>query len=176
MRRRTRVGILSGFLTVLASTALPCSCPPLAPGATHAAPFLDVAPGSDLVVVAEVLRYSGKRHTSARIPEAMDVAVRQVFKGAERRSTLRLRGDTGVLCRPYVTKFAPGTVWVFALHRAPEKRGEYALSACGEHWLRVTDDRVRGYIHSDPSQTGPEVEVALSDLRSLLGGETSQER
>jgi len=176
MRGGTRVGILAGVLSVLGSTAIPCTCVPSPPGATHAPPFLTVAPGAQLVVVAEVLRYAGKRHTSGRIPEAMDVAVREVLKGAEARATLRIRGDNGILCRPYVSKFPPGTTWVFALHQAPEKRSEYALSACGEYWLRLEDDRVRGYIHRDPQQTGPEIEMGLAELRSSLGGGAAQGR
>jgi hypothetical protein len=38
-----------------------------------------------------------------------------VLKGAEKRQTIAVRGDTGALCRPYVSLFPPGTRWVLAL-------------------------------------------------------------
>jgi hypothetical protein len=154
-----------------APAAHACMCVPWPPGATHAAPFLTVARDSELVVVAEVVRHVGKRHTKRKIHEAMRVTVLEVLRGTEECTTLTIRGDNGVLCRPYVSRFPPGTKWVLALSPAHEKRGDYSISSCGEYWLPLADDAVRGHIHPDPLQRSPDVEMPLGDLRSLIKGQ-----
>lgn len=172
-----RTVVLVAAISSLAAPRMPCMCVSWPPGATHPAPFLSVAPGADLVLVGEVLRHVAKRHTKRRIPEAMEAAVREVLAGTDRRPTIRVRGDNGVLCRPYVTKFPIGATWIPAVHEAPEKRGEYAISGCGEYWLAMEGDRVRGYIHPDPNQTAREVEMGLAELKGSLsaaGGRGAQ--
>jgi hypothetical protein len=151
-----------------APTAHACMCVPWPLGATHAASFLTVARDAELVVVAEVVRHVGKRHTKRKIHEAMRVTVLEVLQGTAERTTLTVRGDNGVLCRPYVSRFPPGTKWVLALSPAHEKRGDYSISSCGEYWLPLADDVVRGHIHPDPLQRSPEVEMPLGDLRRLI--------
>jgi hypothetical protein len=166
--------VLLAFLSAVALPlpALACSCAPWPPGATHRTPFLAVVRPGDFVVVATVLRHVGRRHTRERIPEAMEVAVQEVLSGKDGRRVLRVRGDNGVLCRPYVTEFPPGTSWVIALHSAEEKRGEYAISNCAEYWLQVQADQVRGYISPDAGPRSAVEQMQLRDFAALLRGKT----
>lgn len=167
-RASALVAAIFGLAGTMVGSASACTCLPLPPGATHGAPFVAAADSADLVVRVQVVDHVGRRHTKRRIPEAMRVSVLDVYRGKETRRTLRVRGDTGVLCRPYVVDFPRGTEWVLALSRAPEKHGEYALFSCNENWLLIDGDVVRGYIHPDPAQTNPVVEIPVEGLRSLL--------
>ena len=161
-------GTVFGLVGAMVGSATACTCVPLPPGATHGAPFVTAASSADLIVRVQVVDHVGRRHTKRRIPEAMRVAVLDVYRGTETRRTLRVRGDTGALCRPYVVDFPRGTEWVLALSRASEKHGEYALFSCNENWLPIDGDVVRGYIHPDPAQTNPVVEIPIKRLRSWL--------
>lgn len=148
-------------LTLLATllapgVALACSC-------MWAGPFAKVALGTDLVVLAEVRSYH--RHS-------MDVAVVEVLKGGEDRREIRVWGDSGALCRPYVTAFPRGTRWIFALKREPGTR-DYIISVCGEYWLEVRGDQAVGRItvaeHGGIKESAPLVDM-LAWIRS--GGAT----
>lgn len=149
--------ILALLVTLLApGVALACSC-------MWSGPFTKMALGTDLVVVAEVRSYY--RH-------GMDVAVIDVLKGGEDRSVIRVWGDTGALCRPYVAAFPRGTRWIFALKREPGTR-DYIISVCGEYWLEVRGDQAVGRIkvaeHGGIKESAPLADM-LAWIRS--GGAT----
>jgi hypothetical protein len=162
---RQIMGLTLALLLFGPRLASACTCSPWPPGATHQAPFLSVVEPTSLVVVAQVRSYAGKRHTARRIPEAMVVEVSEVLKGAIGAKRIRVRGDNGRLCRPYVTTFPVGSSWVLHLSPAPERTGEYMISACGEHWLPIAGGSVSGHILPDPRQTAPEITISLSELR-----------
>ena len=148
-------------LTLLATllapgVALACSC-------MWAGPFTKVALGTDLVVLADVQAYY--RH-------GMDVTVLDVLKGTEDRPVIRVWGDTGALCRPYVTAFLRGTRWILALKREPGTR-DYIISVCGDYWLEVRGDQAVGRItvaeHGKIKESAPLADM-LAWIRS--GGAT----
>lgn len=138
------------LLTILAvpSPAMACTC-------HWGGPFAKVALGQELVVYGEVLDYY--RHS-------MEVKVLEVLKGKEDRGTIRIWGDNGALCRPYVTSFPIGTRWIFAVSSFPKDMGEdqppsfwdrflsrsskrdYAISVCGDFWVAVRGERAVGRI------------------------------
>jgi len=149
--------LLALLVTLLApGVALACSC-------MWSGPFTKVALGTELVVLAEVRSYY--RHS-------MDVAIIEVLKGGEDRREIRVWGDSGALCRPYVTAFPRGTRWIFALKREPGTR-DYIISVCGEYWLEVRGDQAVGRItvaeHGGIKESAPLVDV-LAWIRS--GGAT----
>lgn len=123
-------------MTLLAGLAAPgvalaCRC-------LWAGPFTKVALGTDLVVLAEVRSYDRN---------SMEVAVIEILKGKEERRALRIWGDNGALCRPYVTLFPRGTRWIFALEREREPRSrDYAISGCGAFWLEVRGNQAMGSV------------------------------
>jgi hypothetical protein len=127
-----RPAVLALLLAVLAPTAaLACTC-------AWVGPFTKMALKADLVVLAEVRGY--ERH-------GMDVRVLEVLKGAVDRRVIRVWGDTGALCRPYVKAFPVGTRWILAVHRSRTPgEGGYAIRFCGEHWLQVRADQAVGRI------------------------------
>jgi len=149
--------LLALLVTLLApGVALACSC-------MWSGPFTKVALGTELVVLAEVRSYY--RHS-------MDVTVIEILKGGEDRREIRVWGDSGALCRPYVTAFPRGTRWIFALKREPGTR-DYIISVCGEFWLEVRGDQAVGRIavaeHGGIKESAPLVDM-LAWIRS--GGAT----
>jgi len=116
-------------------------------------PFLTVALQAPLVihgrVLAHVLDDAGK-------PEAMEVEVLEVWRGAWHAPTIRLWGGRGWLCRPEIDRFRVGTEWVLAVDDPESKPGatpDHALSMCGEYWLEVVGEKARGNICDDEDMT-----------------------
>jgi len=157
MTRRSLLALLVALL--VPGVVLACSC-------VWAGPFTKVALRADLVVLGEVRSYN--RH-------GMDVAVLEVLRGKEERPVIRVWGDTGALCRPYVAGFPRGTRWIFAVQRSrgPEAAGDYAISVCGEYWLEARGDQAVGRIavaeHGQVRESAPLADM-LAWVRS--GGAT----
>jgi hypothetical protein len=98
----------------------------------------------------------------------MDVRVDEVLRGRLQSKTIRIWGDDGALCRPYVSRFARNTEWIFAIYRNErESKQDYQISVCGEFWLRVEKDLVSGAV-SDSTEYGQSESVTLTELRSAL--------
>ena len=127
------IALLSGSRFTLA-----CTC-------GRSSPFAWVAAREPLVVVATVERYIYERPSTR--PVAMDVCVSSTLKGIQPAKVLRVYGDRGKSCAPYVTKFPIGTTWVFALSALPVADAvESSISICGEYWLPVENDKAVGSI------------------------------
>jgi hypothetical protein len=130
-----------------------------------------------VIILGEVLSYH---------KNSMEVQVIEVIKGTERRNTIRIWGDNGALCRPYVSLFPIGTTWLFAISALPTKtvgeqlktgsekgfisssgNKEYAISVCGEFWLKVRHDEAVGRITVDHQSKLME-RVPLKDIITWL--------
>jgi hypothetical protein len=98
----------------------------------------------------------------------MEVEVREVFKGAAQPVKIRIWGDTGALCRPYVTQFPIGTEWVFAVSKEnPSKSAsDYAISVCGDFWIRTEKDSVTGVLVTpERGETAKSETISLAAFR-----------
>jgi hypothetical protein len=156
---RLHLVVLAMLLAALAApgAALACRC-------IWAGPFTKVGLTTELIVLADVQSY--KRH-------GMDVAVIEVLRGEEARRTIRVWGDDGALCRPYIATFPRGTRWIFALSPSRDAgEGGYAISGCGAFWLAVQGDQAVGSVTTTASAPGESVPLAsmLAWIRS--GGAT----
>jgi len=159
------------LLAVLAVPHLAMACTCLWGG-----PFAKVALGQELVLYGEVLDYY--RH-------GMEVKVIEILKGKEERSTIRIWGDNGALCRPYVNSFPIGTRWIFAISALPEammddqspsfwgrffpksSKRDYVISVCGDFWVAVRGERAVGRI-TTPQWSQPPEWVPLSEIISWV--------
>lgn len=125
-------------------------------------PFFKVAKGTDLVVLVKIISYGSY---SGNMPMSMDVEVIELIKGDETRRVIKIWGDTGILCRPYLSRFQSDSVWVLSLFKSRsegyfrhpnEKEGDYNISGCGEYYMKVKNDVVIGLIenvnYNDPPQ------------------------
>jgi hypothetical protein len=83
----------------------------------------------------------------------MDVLVLETLSGGLLDSGLVVRMGDGMHCRPGLEKFQPGSEWILALNGPGSKPGNgFALSHCGEYWLRVKNDHVEGCIDGTEGQ------------------------
>ena len=140
-------------LALLRVDVLACSC-------IWAGPFFTAGAREELIVRAKVVRYTA---------HAMDVEVHETFNGDPGVATIRIWGDTGILCRPYVTSFPIGTEWVFAVRANPERaEGGYVISACGEYAVRVENDGVSGRLMSASTPSASPETMGLSEFRNRL--------
>jgi hypothetical protein len=135
-------------------------------------PFSKVALGQHLIVLGEILSHD---------KNSMDVRVIEVLKGTEEGRTIRIWGDTGALCRPYVSHFPVGTTWLFAVQKTtgeqdsslwgrlfpPTHKSDYAISICGDFWLEVRDGRAVGRVTVEHYSNFREW-VPLSEMLSWL--------
>ncbi len=138
---------LLGFLAIIVipGESAACSC-------SWAGPFLRVAGNAPVIVRVRVLDYHGRNR---EVDLAMDVEVAEVLRGEVAAKQLRIWGDNGALCRPYVSGFPRGTEWILAIGRLQTDRrdpgaapGDYFINGCGAYWVRVEGDNAAGHIHA----------------------------
>lgn len=149
---RIRLAFYTGWLAVVLSfpsTASPCSC-------AWEGSFLSVAPKAPLIVRGRVLRHHSGQHPT------MDVLVLEVLSGGLLGTGLNIQMGDGMQCRPALGGFPVDTEWILALNGPGAKPGKgWALSHCGEYWLRVQGGEVVG------SLTGAQAEQRRMPLREL---------
>jgi len=145
--------LLAGSLALVPSLADACSC-------AWAGGFLQVAPQAPLIIIGDILRHE---HDPA---PAMAVWVREVLKGGLLDSGMRVQMGDGMHCRPSVADFPLGSRWVLALNGPGAKPGPgWALSHCGEFWLRLEGDQVRGSFDGERDRTRT---LPLAEFRNRL--------
>jgi hypothetical protein len=157
--------MILGFSVLwLTPSAYACSC------ADNNHSFIQNTENAKLVIRGKVLAYHWYKEdkTKTRPPLAMTVAVKEVYAGAATSKTIMVWGDDGIMCRPYVIQFPVGTEWVLAL--SPDswsKKGELAISGCGEYSLKVNGSNVTGKV-TDRSAKGKSQVMSLPSFRKLF--------
>ena len=136
----TALYLLVAFNLLIPSFAGACSC-------VWKGPFLTAAQDASLVVIGKILRHHpGKSPT-------MDVLVLETLKGGILDSGLTIQMGDGMYCRPTNDVFPPDTKWILAINGLGAKPGSgWAISHCGEYWLKAEDDYVIGSIDGDIKQ------------------------
>ncbi|HNY49655.1 MAG TPA: hypothetical protein PKI91_03755 [Smithella sp.] len=130
--------VVFGF--IIPSSAPACSC-------VWKGPFLTAAQDAPLVIIGKILRHHpGKSPT-------MDVLVLETLKGGILDSGMNIQMGDGMYCRPTVDVFPVGSRWVLAINGAGAKPGDgWAISHCGEYWLKIEGENVTGSIDGDMKQ------------------------
>ncbi len=138
--------ILLGIVLLLPIHSYSCGC-------ELEAPFLKVAPATELVAVIKVKDYNTFEYLQdEEVPVSMTVEILQVLKGIESRQEITVWGNNGLMCRPYLSIFEPGSTWVMAFGEDPTDghdgalATDYALSQCGEYFLEVQMGIASGFI------------------------------
>lgn len=135
MKRLMLLVVLSALAAPL--SALACSC-------GFVGSFENLVPKYGLVVRAKVVAYGpGRKMQGTMIHPHMDVEILEVIKGEYHQSTLRLIGDDGAECRPYIMpkRFPLGHEMLFVVEASASS--PQPLSNCGEYWLPVRDGKVK---------------------------------
>ncbi len=132
--------LFAAFNLCIPSFAGACSC-------AWKGPFLTAARDAPLVVIGKIIR-----HHPGRSP-TMDVLVSETLKGGILDSGMTIQMGDGMHCRPAIDAFPVGTKWVLALNGQGAKPGNgWAISHCGEYWLRLENDYVTGSIDGGMKQ------------------------
>lgn len=142
------------LLALMPSFVDACSC-------IWKGPFLSVARDAPLVIIGKIIR-----HHPGKSP-AMDVLVLETLKGGILDSGMTIQMGDGMHCRPAMDMFPVGTSWILAINGPGAKAGNgWAISHCGEYWLRLENHDVVGSIDGEMKQVK---RMPLTQLkRSLL--------
>lgn len=123
---------------------------PLSAGACSCAwrgPFLVAAKDAPLIIHGRIIG-----HHPGQSP-TMSVLVLETLNGALLDSGMVVQMGDGMQCRPTLEGFPPGSEWILALNGSGAKPGDgWAISHCGEYWLRVEKGEVIGSIDGTQSQ------------------------
>jgi hypothetical protein len=126
----------------------------------------------ELVILADVAGQSGLKEGG--VPALLDLDVREVLKGADKRTRLRVLGEDGTGCRSKITAFKPGTRWLFVLTPLQDDEwvrsgAEYELAGCGGvWWARVEGDVVSGLLSARDLRQNKPSHRPLAEVRELL--------
>ncbi len=157
--------IILGFSVLwVTPSAYACSC------MNNNRSFIQNAKRSELVMRGKVLEYRWRKNDQpeARLPTAMIVEVKEVYRGVATSKNITVWGDNGIICRPYVNRFPVGTEWVLALSEDSwTEKGELAISGCGEYWLKVNGSKVAGEVTDGSFKSKAQV-MSLPRFRQLL--------
>lgn len=122
------------------SPTCPCSC-------NWRGPFLSVVKDAPLVILGRVLRHHPGQKPS------MDVLVLETLSGGLLDSGMVVQMGDGMQCRPSLDSFPPRSEWILALNGPGSKPGNgFALSHCGEYWVRIEGKDIVGSIDGTQSQ------------------------
>jgi hypothetical protein len=138
-----RLVLILCFQFFLSTKILACSC------AGYIGPFMQTAKHTSLVALVKVTKYlTFDSIYNKKTPMSMEVEMISVYRGVEKRRTVTVWGDNGMLCRPYLSSFKEGQYYVIAFNsgryggsHADEKDTDYAIGICGEYWLDVNFER-----------------------------------
>lgn len=140
---RTVIIILTVFINLIAVKSFGCDC-------ESQGDFYKVSPNTHLVALVKINKYlTFKDIYDSPTPMSMEVEIREVFKGVDNRKTVKVWGDVGHLCRPYLNQFSVDSLYVIAFQKGEkgsefghlsETENDYSISNCGEYWLKVNSD------------------------------------
>ena len=104
----------------------------------------------DDVIKDEIPGYEGQ------MPLSMTVEIIQKFQGSEKRKQIKIWGDNGALCRPYLGDFEIGEYYMIApnmlgeYHYENESPADYDFFVCTTDYLKV--DMEQGVIYGKYSR------------------------
>ncbi|MBK9076735.1 MAG: hypothetical protein IPL77_17520 [Flavobacteriales bacterium] len=106
------------------------------------------------------------------LAHGMDVRILQSFSGPPQvDDTIRVWGDTGLLCRMYADTWEVGdtVIWGFRitdqLGGPLEQPDDYLISVCGTYWLDYSAGIVSGPIITENGET-----MTLAEFETLVNG------
>lgn len=85
----------------------------------------------------EYLEYDISGH-EGKMPYAMTVEIIKKYKGKEQREKIKILGDNGILCRPYLSDFGINGYYLISPHQLENNLNtEYDFFTCRTEYLKV---------------------------------------
>ncbi len=120
---------------------------------------------ADLVVYGKVIDYdSVGTKWSPDLKMSIRFEIIEKYRGIETKDTIIVLGDNGAECRPYISTFKPNSKWILALNTFGK---DYEISSCGEFYLQVEKDFVRGRIFGRETSE-PEKEIHIEKIKEII--------
>lgn len=121
--------------------------------------FLVASKNAEAIFIVKVREHGDYISLTGTVPTAVSVPTTAIFeivktlKGNSDNKAIRVFGDNGVLCRPYVDVFRKDKYYVVGLQRCDgnersETTDDFEISGCGEFWIdyNPATDMVTGRI------------------------------
>ncbi|MDG2194249.1 MAG: hypothetical protein P8K77_05250 [Polaribacter sp.] len=112
--------------------------------------FSGVSSGMEFVALVKVVEYSDFLDYEIdgydkKMPFSMTVEIVKKYKGIESRKRIKIWGDDGAQCRPYIADFEVGKYYLIAPTLIKEnselgKKGDYDFFSCWIDYLAVDYD------------------------------------
>lgn len=110
--------------------------------------FHKIIKTSQLVALVKVISYDhylSKEITGygGKMPQSMTVEIVKLYKGTETRKRIKIWGDNGALCRPYIGDFNIGGYFLIAPNlignprSTKESRTDYEFFSCATDYLML---------------------------------------
>ncbi len=109
--------------------------------------FSGVANGMEFVALVKVIEYSDFLNEEiigyeGKMPFSMTVEIIKKYKGTESRKRIKIWGDDGAQCRPYIAEFEIGKYYLIAPTRIEKdselgKQNDYDFFSCWTDYLTV---------------------------------------
>jgi hypothetical protein len=109
--------------------------------------FISIAEEAELVILAKVLSYGDFLEYSVhghdeKMPQSMTVEIIVKYAGTEERQEIKIWGDDGAQCRPYIASFESGEYYLMApnslnANEQLDSQGDYDLYSCYSDYLSV---------------------------------------
>lgn len=143
--------LIATFLlfSTMSTFACDCTCP-------DDCSFSIVSKNSDFVALVKVISFDDYLEYKiigheVKMPYSMTVEVIKKYKGSENRKTIKIWGDDGMQCRPYLSKFKIGDYYLIAPYLLGDDRlimessTDYSFFICATDYLKFDMDKKIAY-------------------------------
>lgn len=136
--------------------------------------FNNISKGSEFVALVKVIEYSDFLNEkidgyNGKMPLSMTVEIIEKYIGSEKRKKIKIWGDNGVLCRPYIANFEIGKYYLIAPSKLAETtengvKNDYDFFSCFTDYLSVDFDKKIAY----GEYSKKENQVSLKDFEKEI--------
>ena len=134
--------------------------------------FSVISNRNELVALVKVIEYSDFLDYEIdgydkKMPFSMTVEIIKKYKGTETKKRIKIWGDNGILCRPYISNFEVGKYYLISplqIKNSSDEgnKGDYDFFACWTDYLTV--DFENGIAHGE--YTKKKNKISLKEFES----------
>jgi hypothetical protein len=142
--------IILFFILLISAKSFACSCE-----CDGDCSFSQISKASGFVALVKVIEYSDFLDQEiygydGKMPFSMTVEVIAKYVGSEKRKTVKIWGDNGALCRPYIANFEIGKYYLIAPSKIYEDsdngvKDDYDFFSCFTDYLTVDFEKQIAY-------------------------------
>ena len=139
--------------------------------------FKSVSSESDFVALVKVIEYSDFLDQEiydydGKMPLSMTVEVIEKYIGYEKRKKIKIWGDNGMLCRPYIANFEIGKYYLIAPSKIGETsdngvKGDYDFFSCFTDYLTVDFEKQIAYGEYSRKENQVSLQDFVKEIKSI---------